>query len=182
MFEAHIVPVHACWRLHGNRRRATKEARPRRRTTRRRLWTFLHRLRVNTHLSLCPKTIVSDTIRKLSVSFSQGLRRKRGLKKSGSKSSSWKTKKVTGGLGRSGLVSRRPFAQESSVYPPGLAAPLTTCRWKKVDQTFFNRTATDYLCLGHCSAFKTGRDRDALISHLSSRLHKSVVSDQVLLG
>ena len=57
-----------------NRRRPTKEAWLRRRTKRRRLWTSLHRLRVNTRLSLCPKTIVSDTIRKLSVSFSHRLR------------------------------------------------------------------------------------------------------------
>ena len=57
-----------------NRRRATNEARLRRRTKRRRLWTSLHRVRVNTRLSLCPKTIVSDTIRKLSVSFSHRLR------------------------------------------------------------------------------------------------------------
>ena len=32
------------------------------------------RLRVNTRGSFCPKTIVSDTIRKLSVSFSHRLR------------------------------------------------------------------------------------------------------------
>ena len=57
-----------------NRRRLTKEARLRRRTKRRRLWTSLHRLRVNTRLSLSPNTIVSDTIRKLSVSFSHRLR------------------------------------------------------------------------------------------------------------
>ena len=57
-----------------SRWRATEEARLRRRTKRRHLWTSVHRLRVSTRISFCPKTIVSDTIRKLSVSFSHRLR------------------------------------------------------------------------------------------------------------
>ena len=63
----HLVTFCSRWR-------ATEEARCRRRTERRHLSTSLHRLRVNTRGSICPNTIVSDTIRKLSVSFSHRLR------------------------------------------------------------------------------------------------------------
>ena len=72
--------VDVLWSSTRDKRSSTSNSSSDQTPTWRRLWTSLHRLRVNTRLSLCPKTIVLDTIRKLSVSFSHRLRVNLGLR------------------------------------------------------------------------------------------------------